>query len=49
MECYDGGPSETGNFPGYTAKHEERGRAVPVGQGGTPSAELQIIPVVEKK
>jgi hypothetical protein len=32
----------------FIAKHEERGRAVHVGQGGTASAELQIIPVVEK-
>jgi Carboxypeptidase regulatory-like domain len=35
--------------PAFIAKHEERGRAVHVGQGGTSSAELQIIPVVEKR
>jgi hypothetical protein len=33
----------------FLAKHEERGRIVHVGQGGTASAELTVIPVVEKK
>jgi hypothetical protein len=33
----------------FIAKHEERGRTVHVGQGGTSSMELQIIPVVERK
>jgi hypothetical protein len=33
----------------FIAKHEGHGRAVHVGQGGTASAELQIIPVVERK
>jgi hypothetical protein len=33
----------------FLAKHEERGRIVHVGQGGTVNAEVTIIPVVEKK
>ncbi len=33
----------------FMARHEERGRAVHVGQGGTSSAEVTIIPAVEKK
>jgi hypothetical protein len=33
----------------FIARHEGSGRAVRVGQGGTSSAELQIIPVVERK
>ena len=33
----------------FLAKHEERGLTVHVGQGGTASAEVTIIPVVEKK
>jgi hypothetical protein len=33
----------------FIAKHEERGRAVHVGQSGTASAEVTIIPVVERK
>jgi hypothetical protein len=34
---------------GFLAKHEERGRIVHVGQGGTENAELNVIPAIEKK
>jgi hypothetical protein len=33
----------------FLAKHEERGRIVHVGQGGTVNAELNVIPAIEKK
>ena len=33
----------------FMARHEERGRVVHVGQGGTSSAEVTIIPSVERK
>jgi hypothetical protein len=33
----------------FMARHEERGRVIHVGQGGTSSAEVTVIPAVEKK
>jgi hypothetical protein len=35
--------------PAFLARHEERGRIVHVVQGGTVNAELNVIPVIEKK
>ena len=34
---------------GFLAKHEERGRIVHVGQGGTVNAELSVISAIEKQ
>jgi hypothetical protein len=33
----------------FLAKYEERGRSINVGQGGTATAELTVIPVIERK
>jgi hypothetical protein len=33
----------------FLAKHEEQGRIVHIIQGGTVNAELNVIPVIEKK
>jgi len=35
--------------PAFLAKHEERGRIVHLGQGGTVNAELNFIPAIEKE
>lgn len=34
---------------GFLAKHEDRGKIVHIGQSGTVNAELNLIPVIEKK